>query len=90
MRFALANIDDAPPDPLRHESFRFEQVKLDRHIMMLDEEECRQRLNALVRAVRPSGATVVAEGVESIKHHEAASQSGVDLGQGFLCTNDAP
>jgi EAL domain-containing protein (putative c-di-GMP-specific phosphodiesterase class I) len=84
VRFALTNIDYVPPDPLRLETFRFEQVKLDRHIMTLDEDERRQRLNALVRAVRSSGATVVAEGVENIKQHEAATQSGVDLGQGFF------
>jgi EAL domain-containing protein (putative c-di-GMP-specific phosphodiesterase class I) len=90
VRFALTDIDDAPPDPLLLEVFGFEQVKFDRRIMTLDEEERRQRLNALVRAVRPSGATVIAEGVESVKHHEVASQSGVDLAQGYFYARTMP
>jgi len=84
VRFALAHVDEVPADPARLEAFGFEQVKIDRHIMTLDEDERRQRLTAVVRAVGASGASVVAEGVESARHHAVVSQAGVDLGQGFF------
>jgi EAL domain-containing protein (putative c-di-GMP-specific phosphodiesterase class I) len=35
VRFALANINDIPPDPARLEIFGFEQVKFDRHVLTL-------------------------------------------------------
>jgi EAL domain-containing protein (putative c-di-GMP-specific phosphodiesterase class I) len=84
VRFALSHVDDVPADPAQLEAFGFEQVKIDRRIMTLDEDERRQRLTAVVRAVRASGASVVAEGVESARHHAVVSQAGVDLGQGFF------
>jgi EAL domain-containing protein (putative c-di-GMP-specific phosphodiesterase class I) len=84
VRFALTNVDEVPSYRDRLEMFGFEQIKIDRHIMTLDEEELRQRLRSVVRAVRPLGATVVAEGVESASHHAVISQAGVDLAQGFF------
>lgn len=84
VRFAMANVDEVPSHRDRLEMFGFEQIKIDRHIMTLDEDERRQRLTAVVSAVRPLGATVVAEGVESANHHAVVSQAGVDLAQGFF------
>lgn len=84
VRFALANVDEVPSHRDRLEMFGFEQIKIDRHIMTFDEDERRERLSAVVGAVRPLGATVIAEGVESASHHAVVSQAGVDLAQGFF------
>lgn len=84
VRFALANVDEVPSDPDRLQIFGFDQLRIDRHLMTLDEDERLQCLTAVASAVRPLGATVIAEGVESARHHVVARQAGVDLGQGFF------
>jgi EAL domain-containing protein (putative c-di-GMP-specific phosphodiesterase class I) len=84
VRFALSNVTTVPADPNPLKAFDFKLVKIDRQVLSLDEDERWQRLTALIDAVRPLGATVVVEGVESAKHHSMVSQSGADFGQGFF------
>ncbi|VVD60868.1 Putative cyclic-di-GMP phosphodiesterase YjcC [Pandoraea eparura] len=70
--------------------FGFEQIKIDRHIMTLEEDERRQRLTAVVSAVRPLGGAMVAQGVESANNHAVVSQAEIELVRGFFCGRTMP
>ncbi|HKR43344.1 MAG TPA: EAL domain-containing protein [Paraburkholderia sp.] len=84
VRFALSGVGMTPVDPGLIKVFAFELVKTDRQVLDLDSDERLRRLTGTIDAVRPFGATVVAEGVESATHHAVVSRSGADLGQGFF------
>ena len=67
-------------------------IKLDRSLVMeIDRDPVRQGLVAgLQHFAATSGATIIAEGIETEPERHAVAALGVDLGQGYLLGKPAP
>jgi EAL domain-containing protein (putative c-di-GMP-specific phosphodiesterase class I) len=68
---------------LRH--YTVDTIKIDRDFTnRLDTEDGRELVLALLKIARIYGATVVAEGVETVMQRDLLRRAGCDFGQGYL------
>ncbi|WP_207002228.1 EAL domain-containing protein [Trinickia mobilis] len=84
VRFALSGVGVTPANFALLEQFKFELAKIERQTLSLENDERVQALSALADLGRRLGATVVAEGVESVVQYQAVCRARVDMAQGFF------
>ncbi len=65
-------------------SFPFSTVKIDRSLVVRDDEQGRKLLSAIVGMIRDQGMEIVAEGISTTQEAEMLAEIGCDYGQSYL------